>query len=288
MKKKSEVTLDYLDECHLDKSLEKMFLLVASETLERFSLGKCTISLSLISENKMRNMNKKYRNIDRTTDVLSFAYLENDDEMSDIKDLGCILIDPKRAKKQAEEFSHPFKRELSFLFIHGILHLLGYDHQNEEDSEKMFALQNEILNNLTIDFYTDQKKLKKELKIAQSMAITPYSHFNVGAVLITKSGEYIRGFNIENSSYPATICAERVAIYSAYSRGNKKDDFVAMGLITSSNETSTCCGVCRQVMIELLPSYIPVYIYNDKMDKMLRLTVKGMLPYAFTDEDLKS
>ena len=61
-----------------------------------------------------------------------------------------------------------------------------------------------------------------------------------------------------------------------------------MGLITSSNETSTCCGVCRQVMIELLSSYIPVYIYNDKMDKMLRLTVKDMLPYAFTDEDLKS
>ena len=92
-------------------------------------------------------MNKEYRGVDRPTDVISFA-LEDDDTFisTDVRVLGDIYISIDKAKEQAESYGHSLKRELSFLTIHGILHLLGYDHMTNEEEKEMFNLQEMILN----------------------------------------------------------------------------------------------------------------------------------------------
>ena len=108
------------------------------------------ISVSLVDNEFIHAMNRDYRGIDRPTDVISFAFLDNEDRQALYKGkepvcLGDIYISIDKAKEQAEEYGHSLKRELSFLFVHGLLHLLGYDHMNEEDEKIMFKLQDEIL-----------------------------------------------------------------------------------------------------------------------------------------------
>ncbi len=279
--------LDYLDKTGGRRTLERLFRIVFSHVLD--SLGKkgsYEVSLSLLSPAEQRELNKAYRNIDRETDVLTFAYEETCQEAIPVTDLGTITICPEVAKRQAKEFSHPYERELAFLFIHGLLHIFGYDHQTPEESERMFALQNRLLNTLPFDFYTNRRKLVRKLLEAQQKAIVPYSHFRVGAVVVTKDGKYIEGFNIENSSYPATCCAERVALYAAYAMGYRKEDIAALGCITDSKKVGTCCGVCRQVMSELMELYAPVYIYSGDCSQHLDTTVEGLLPHPFTKEDM--
>ena len=95
-------------------------------------------------------MNREYRGVDRPTDVITFAL---QDEMSELEsmyeeieqELGDIFISVDTAKRQAQEYGHSLRREVCFLFTHGLLHLLGYDHMTEEDEKVMFALQDTIL-----------------------------------------------------------------------------------------------------------------------------------------------
>ena len=108
------------------------------------------ISVSLVDNKFIHEMNRDYRGIDRPTDVISFAFLDNEDRQALYKGkepvcLGDIYISVDKAKEQAEEYGHSLERELSFLFVHGLLHLLGYDHMSEEDEKVMFKLQDEIL-----------------------------------------------------------------------------------------------------------------------------------------------
>ena len=104
-------------------------------------------NIIIIDEEKIRYLNKEYRAKDSVTDVISFA-LEDDDTFikTDYRVLGDIYICLKRAKDQAMEYGHSLLRELSFLSIHGLLHLLGYDHMTKEDEKIMFELQERILN----------------------------------------------------------------------------------------------------------------------------------------------
>ena len=102
-------------------------------------------AIIFIDDFKMHEMNKLYRGIDRTTDVLSFALNDESTFVSNINVLGDIYISIPKMKEQAVEYGHSEKRELSFLVIHGLLHLLGYDHMNKEDEKEMFGLQEEIL-----------------------------------------------------------------------------------------------------------------------------------------------
>ena len=109
------------------------------------------LSVSIIDNETINEINKEYRKIDRETDVISFAFLDDEPDREKILkkkgivDLGEIYISLPKAVEQAKEYSHSLKRELSFLFVHGLLHLLGYDHMEKSDEEKMFALQEEIL-----------------------------------------------------------------------------------------------------------------------------------------------
>lgn len=102
-------------------------------------------SIIFIDDEVMHEMNLKYRGIDRTTDVLSFALNDNENTDRSSGVLGDIFISIPKMKAQAIEYGHSEKRELSFLAIHGLLHLLGYDHMEKSDEKIMFGLQEEVL-----------------------------------------------------------------------------------------------------------------------------------------------
>lgn len=124
---------------YLNKIIKKALKMEKVKTAE--------LAIILINDEKMQEMNKKYRGIDRSTDVLSFAFEDNEKLRYNTRQLGEIYISIPRMKAQAQEYGHSEKRELAFLTVHGILHLLGYDHTLGAAEEKeMFAKQELVLN----------------------------------------------------------------------------------------------------------------------------------------------
>lgn len=105
------------------------------------------LSVVLTTDDEVHALNKQYRQVDRATDVLSFPQQEGDgwDDAASEKLLGDIVISIDRVQAQAQEYGHSTLRELAFLTVHGVLHLLGWDHQNPEDEERMMAKTEEIL-----------------------------------------------------------------------------------------------------------------------------------------------
>ena len=131
----------------------------------------------------------------------------------------------------------------------------------------------------------NRKELIDHAFQAMKNSYAPYSQFHVGAAVACRDGKVFYGANIENASYGATNCAERSAMFSAYSNGVRKEDIEAIAIVADGETIATPCGLCRQVMAELLDMDTPVYMSNGKED--LDLTVKDLLPYAFTQEDLQ-
>ncbi len=111
-------------------------------TLEVEKIENAVFSVIFVDEAKIQKINREYRGVDRVTDVISFAFEDSIDVSYDFRFLGDI----PRMKEQALEYGHSEKRELSFLVVHGLLHLLGYDHQTEEEEKEMFSKQEVILN----------------------------------------------------------------------------------------------------------------------------------------------
>ena len=114
-------------------------------------LNDVEFNVILVDNNYIHELNKNYRKIDRETDVITFA-LEDNEEVNEEEHrlLGDIYISVDKAKSQALEYGHSFKREICFLAVHGFLHLLGYDHMNKHDEEIMFSKQELILNEANI------------------------------------------------------------------------------------------------------------------------------------------
>jgi len=129
----------------------------------------------------------------------------------------------------------------------------------------------------------DKQRLLDLAKEARKDAYVPYSHFPVGAALLTKSGKVYTGVNIENAAFSAGNCAERTAIFKAYSEGDK--DYVALAVAADSYRPVPPCGTCRQVLAELCSPDMPVYLTNLKGD-VLETTVGQLLPGAFKGEDM--
>ncbi|AIQ54232.1 rRNA maturation RNase YbeY [Paenibacillus sp. FSL R7-0331] len=125
---------------------------------EAEGVEKGEVDLTFVDNERIHELNREYRGIDRPTDVLSFAmneagedepeiiYAFDDDEYGEVPNsLGDIIISVTRAKEQAEEYGHSLERELGFLFVHGFLHLLGYDHQDAESEAEMMSKQEHVL-----------------------------------------------------------------------------------------------------------------------------------------------
>lgn len=125
---------------------------VINHTLEVMDAKESIFTIIFVTPEEIHELNKQYRGVDRVTDVISFALEDaHDVSLSDIRVLGDIYICIDRMKEQALEYGHSETRELSFLTVHGLLHLLGYDHQTKEDEEIMFGLQRKILSDLNIN-----------------------------------------------------------------------------------------------------------------------------------------
>ncbi len=151
--KNSELTFD--DQTGRFPQLEGMFAAILAYVATELKLPRQAVeSLTLADDSTVQQLNREYRHADRPTDVLSFAFGEaKDDGDLPFMDLGDVVISVDTASRQAREFNHPTVRELAFLFIHGTLHNLGYDHaRSAADAEIMFALQNRLLDSFAWDW----------------------------------------------------------------------------------------------------------------------------------------
>ncbi len=144
--------LDFISQIPGYEEYEDIYLSLLERTFKHLKL-KCDpiLSVTFVDNEFIHKLNREYRKVDRPTDVISFAFLDGEDDRNLILSkkgpvsLGDIYISIDKAKEQAKEYGHPLRRELSFLFVHGLLHLLGYDHMTKKDEEVMFKLQDEIL-----------------------------------------------------------------------------------------------------------------------------------------------
>lgn len=119
---------------------------------------------------------------------------------------------------------------------------------------------------------------------AMENAYAPYSNYYVGACVLCKDGTTFKGANIENASFGATNCGERSAIFAAYSNGYRKDDIQAIAIVTSGKRIGAPCGICRQVLCELLNQDTPIYLSNKLEEK--QTCIQELLPMQFNEGDL--
>ena len=139
------------------KDYEKTFKKILKRIKKELKVkGKIGMSITLCDNNHIQELNKNYRNKDVPTDVLSFAIEDDANEellkqikkMTSVREIGDIIISYEKAQEQAVEYGHSLNREMCFLFTHGVLHLLGYDHMNEQDELIMRTKQTAILNEM--------------------------------------------------------------------------------------------------------------------------------------------
>ncbi len=150
--------LNEQDKFEIDDTLTELIKKCCEEVLSDRGVRKdCEISVTFTDNENIRILNREMRNIDSPTDVLSFPIMEYDENYMPIEEelsedgmyiLGDMVISLERAKQQAEEYGHSFTREVAFLCVHSMLHLLGYDHI--ENEQPMFSIQEDILNKMEI------------------------------------------------------------------------------------------------------------------------------------------
>lgn len=128
-------------------------------------------------------------------------------------------------------------------------------------------------------------QLIEKAQEARKLSYSPYSNFAVGAALECQDGTIFVGTNVENSSYPLCMCAERNALYNAMMHGYKKTDFVALAIVADTDEPCSPCGACRQVISELFPKEGKIYLSNMKGARK-ETNIEELLPFAFSGEDL--
>lgn len=142
------------------KDYEKTFKKILKRVKKELKIkGKLGLSVTLCDDNHIQELNKTYRNKDMATDVLSFAIEDDSSEelieamkkLTSVREIGDIIISYDKAQAQAKEYGHSLNREMCFLYTHGVLHLLGYDHINKSDEEEMFEIQKKILKDMKID-----------------------------------------------------------------------------------------------------------------------------------------
>ena len=152
--------IEYLGLKEENKDWEKIVDKVLTKCFEEEGLqqSKLIVTVTFTTPEEIRKINKKYRNIDKETDVLSFPMFEKDEIDRKIKEkdfvcedvLGDTIISIDQVKKQAEEYGHSFERELSYMLVHSFYHLMGYDHIKEEDKKIMRPKEEKVLNTLKI------------------------------------------------------------------------------------------------------------------------------------------
>lgn len=131
------------------------------------------------------------------------------------------------------------------------------------------------------------KKLREELvrqaMAAREYAYVPYSHYRVGAAVVSKEGKIYSGCNIENASYGLTNCAERTALFNAISQGNKS--FFGLAVVVDGKLPASPCGACRQVIREFFADDTEIILLNEEGEGVTT-TINKLLPAAFTNDNM--
>lgn len=130
----------------------------------------------------------------------------------------------------------------------------------------------------------NRQELIDEAFKAMENAYAPYSNYHVGAAILCKDGRVFHGANIENASFGGTNCAERSAVFAAYSEGYRKENIEALAIVSDGNRIAAPCGICRQVLSELLEGDTPIYLSNGKDN--VDSNMNELLPFQFSGEDL--
>lgn len=123
---------------HIPETLTALLIKLLGQAAEMEGINGKEVAVTFVDNNQIQQLNRQFRDKDKATDVLSFP-LEEEDALGD------IIISIPKAKEQAEQYGHSFEREMGFLAVHGFLHLLGYDHETEEEEKAMFGRQERIL-----------------------------------------------------------------------------------------------------------------------------------------------
>lgn len=229
------------------------------------------LSVGFLDREEMRAIKKQFFHQDVDTDVVAFPYGEKERD----KVWGEILICIPVAFEQAREQGQKVEEEILLLFIHGLLHLLGYQDDTEEQRKTMEDRAQELLR-LAVEWRL-RKDLVKKAWGAKEHAYAPYSHFRVGAALLGDDGEIFTGCNVENSSFGLTICAERVALVKAVSSGVRS--FRKIAIVSDASTFCFPCGACRQVLFEFSPS-LEIISATSSLDFQV-FHLDELLPYGF-------
>ncbi len=145
----------YSEDNMLDKDMNACLEEAAVLCVEKEGLSaeNAEISLTFVSKEEIRELNNRYRNIDNHTDVLSFPLIEDFDQLDDRREymLGDVVICTEKVREQAEEYGHSEKREMVYLFVHSVCHLLGFDHMEEDEKQEMRQREEEIMKLLDLE-----------------------------------------------------------------------------------------------------------------------------------------
>ena len=260
----------------------------------------CAVSVRLCDDDAIHVINREHRGVDRATDVLSFptvSYpegvtagqadkllrMEWDDEL-DACMLGDLILSVPHVLAQAEEYGHSPQREAAYLLVHGICHLMGYDHMEENDKRRMRAMEEKILNTVGMS-RDEQASISDETLLALAInarerSYSPYSSYAVGAALLCADGRVFQGCNIENASFGLTNCAERTAMFKAISEGATEFTTIA---IAAEKSAPWPCGACRQVLNEFAPDIRVIVTWDGHVDQA---PLAQLLPHGFGPKSL--
>ncbi len=262
----------------------------------------CAVSVRLCDDEAIHEINREYRDVDRATDVLSFPTvnypagktagmaekqlrLEYDDELDAVM-LGDLILSVPHVLTQAEEYGHSPERECAYLLVHGLCHLMGYDHIEEDDKRRMRAMEEKILAAIGQtregEASVTDETLLALAREAMKRSYSPYSHYPVGAALLCADGRIFQGCNIENASFGLTNCGERTAIFKAVSEGATAFTAIA---IASTVSAPWPCGACRQVLNEFAPDIRVLVTWDEGTDEM---NLKELLPHGFGPKSLEN
>ena len=260
----------------------------------------CAVSIRLCDDDAIHEINREFRDVDRATDVLSFPTvnypagktagqadkqlrLEYDDELDAVM-LGDLILSVPHVLQQAEEYGHSPERECAYLLVHGLCHLMGYDHIEEDDKRRMRAMEEKILSSIGQTREGENTVSDATLRAlaleAMKRSYSPYSHYPVGAALLCSDGRVFQGCNIENASFGLTNCAERTAMFKAISEGATEFTAIAIAATVSAPWP---CGACRQVLNEFAPGIRVLVVWDGGEDEM---SLNELLPHGFGPKDL--
>lgn len=260
----------------------------------------CAVCIRLCDDDAIHEINRAYRGVDRATDVLSFPTVnypagvtagqadqllrrELDDELGACM-LGDLILSVPHVLAQAEEYGHSPERECAYLLVHGLCHLMGYDHIEEADKRSMRTMEEKILTAIGQtregEGNVTDETLLALAREAMKRSYSPYSHYPVGAALLCADGRIFQGCNIENASFGLTNCAERTAMFKAISEG--ATEFTAIA-IASRGSAPWPCGACRQVLNEFAPGIRVLVTWDGGQDEM---PLNELLPHGFGPKSL--